>query len=141
MLPRWLSPLLRSWTGPGTPRSSPRIAAEAGARLLQNSSISSKRSYHPARYRSMQASHSFRSQGSFAITTVRSFYRWLTQLCAAIGLLTIIVIWTPIISWWGRAYSGPIMQPKGDILILLSAAADDRGGISYSSYWRARHAL
>jgi uncharacterized SAM-binding protein YcdF (DUF218 family) len=27
------------------------------------------------------------------------------------------------------------------VLILLSAAADDLGGISYSSYWRAREAL
>jgi uncharacterized SAM-binding protein YcdF (DUF218 family) len=38
-------------------------------------------------------------------------------------------------------YSGPIEQPKGDVLILLSAAADDEGGISYSSYWRARQAV
>jgi uncharacterized SAM-binding protein YcdF (DUF218 family) len=48
---------------------------------------------------------------------------------------------TPVVSWWTRAYTGPIQRPQGDVLILLSAAADDRGGISYSSYWRARHAL
>ena len=29
----------------------------------------------------------------------------------------------------------------GNVLILLAAANDDRGGISYSSYWRARQAL
>ena len=53
-----------------------------------------------------------------------------------------LVISTPIVSWWARAYSGPIEQPKGDVLILLSAAADEKyGGISYSSYWRARKAL
>jgi uncharacterized SAM-binding protein YcdF (DUF218 family) len=62
-------------------------------------------------------------------------------MLAAIGLVTVLVISTPIVSWWVRAYSGPIEQPKGDVLILLSAAADDRGGISYSSYWRARQAL
>jgi uncharacterized SAM-binding protein YcdF (DUF218 family) len=56
------------------------------------------------------------------------------------------VIFTPVVSWWARAYSGPdysdsLGQPKGDVLILLSAASDDHGGISYSSYWRARQAV
>lgn len=67
--------------------------------------------------------------------------RWLTRLFAVIGLVTVLVISTPLVSWWGRLYSGPIEQPKGDILILLSAAGDVNGGISYSSYWRARYAL
>ena len=66
----------------------------------------------------------------------------LNRMLAGIGLITVLVISTPIVSWWSQAYSGPIEQPKGDILILLSAAADDKfGGISYSSYWRARQAL
>ena len=67
--------------------------------------------------------------------------RWLSRLLTVIGLTTVLVISTPIVSWWVRAYSGPIEQPKGDVLILLSAAADDNNGISYSSYWRARYAL
>jgi uncharacterized SAM-binding protein YcdF (DUF218 family) len=67
--------------------------------------------------------------------------RWLNRLLAAIGLITVLVMATPIVSWWARAYSGPLSSPKGDVLILLSAATDDRGGISFSSYWRARHAL
>ncbi|MGD0733170.1 MAG: ElyC/SanA/YdcF family protein [Terracidiphilus sp.] len=67
--------------------------------------------------------------------------RVLIRLLAAIGLVTVLVLSTPLVSWWAQAYSGPIQQPKGDVLILLSAAADDRGGISYSSYWRARQAL
>jgi uncharacterized SAM-binding protein YcdF (DUF218 family) len=67
--------------------------------------------------------------------------RFFIRLFAAIGLITFLVMSTPIVSWWARAYSGPIEHPKGDILILLSAAADDRGGMSFSSYWRARNAL
>ena len=51
--------------------------------------------------------------------------RWLSRLLTVIGLTTVLVISTPIVSWWVRAYSGPIEQPKGDVLILLSAAADD----------------
>jgi uncharacterized SAM-binding protein YcdF (DUF218 family) len=75
---------------------------------------------------------------------MRTLYKagvWLNRLLAAIGLITVLVISTPIVSWWARAYSGPIERPRGDVLILLSAAADDLGGISYSSYWRAREAL
>src|SRR6266567_1147257 len=75
------------------------------------------------------------------MTTVRNLGRVLTRLLAVIGLITVLVISTPIVSWWARARSGPIEQPRGDVLILLSAASDDRGGISYSSYWRARQAL
>ena len=75
------------------------------------------------------------------MTALRKLAGLLTRLFAAIGFITVLVISTPIVSWWARAYSGPIEQPKGDILILLSAATDDRGGISYSSYWRARYAL
>ena len=67
--------------------------------------------------------------------------QWLNRLLVAIGLITVLVMATPIVSWWARAYSGPVEQPKGDVLILLSAAEDDRGGISFSSYWRARYAL
>jgi uncharacterized SAM-binding protein YcdF (DUF218 family) len=74
--------------------------------------------------------------------TLRKAGRWLNRLLAFIGLITVVVLSTPIVSWWAQAYSGPIEQPKGDVIILLSAAADDKyGGISYSSYWRARQAL
>lgn len=58
-----------------------------------------------------------------------------------VGLVTVLVVLTPITGWWARAYSGPLDRPKGDVLVMLSAAGDDNGGISYSSYWRARYAL
>lgn len=75
------------------------------------------------------------------MTRFRTVGRLFIRLLAAVGFTTVLVISTPIVSWWASAYSGRIEQPRGDVLILLSAAADDRGGISYSSYWRARQAL
>jgi uncharacterized SAM-binding protein YcdF (DUF218 family) len=75
------------------------------------------------------------------MTALRSASRWLVRLLAVIGLATVLVLTTPLVSWWVRAYAGPWDQPKGDVLILLSAAADDHGGIAFSSYWRARYAL
>jgi uncharacterized SAM-binding protein YcdF (DUF218 family) len=75
------------------------------------------------------------------MTAIGSVGRLLNRFLAAIGLITILVTATPVVRWWAHAYSGPIEQPKGDVLILLSAANDDKGLISYSSYWRARYAL
>ena len=76
------------------------------------------------------------------MNALHKFGRVIHRLLAALGLITIVVITTPIIAWWAHAYSGPIEQPKGDVLILLSAAADNGdGGISFSSYWRARRTL
>jgi uncharacterized SAM-binding protein YcdF (DUF218 family) len=73
---------------------------------------------------------------------LRKAARILFRLFAALGFLMVLVSFTPVVTWWAEAYAGPIQLPKGDVLILLSAAADNEfGGISYSSYWRARHAL
>ena len=75
------------------------------------------------------------------MTAVQKAGRTLICLFAAIGLATVLVITTPLVAWWAHAYSGTILQPRGDVLILLSAAGDDHGEISYSSYWRARQAI
>jgi uncharacterized SAM-binding protein YcdF (DUF218 family) len=75
------------------------------------------------------------------MTPLANAGRWFSRMLAAIGLVVVLATVTPIDRWWARAYSGPIEQPKGDILILLSAAADDHGLISFSSYWRARYTL
>lgn len=75
------------------------------------------------------------------MTIPKTLVQTLVRLLAVIGLLTVLVITTPIVSWWALLYAGPIEQPNGDVLILLSAAADDEGGIAYSSYWRARQAV
>ncbi|MFZ1086250.1 MAG: YdcF family protein [Terracidiphilus sp.] len=76
------------------------------------------------------------------MNTLRKVSRILFRLLAVLGFLVVFVSFTPIVTWWAEAYAGPIQQPKGDVLILLSSAADNEyGGISYSSYWRARQAL
>lgn len=74
-------------------------------------------------------------------TWMRRLYRSIVGLCTIIGLITILAITTPLVHWWAIASTGPIEQPKGDILIVLSAARDQDGGMSFSSYWRARQAV
>jgi uncharacterized SAM-binding protein YcdF (DUF218 family) len=66
---------------------------------------------------------------------------WIIRILAAIGFIVVFVTVTPIDGWWAHAYSGSLEQPRGDVLILLSAANDDDGLISFSSYWRSRYAL
>jgi uncharacterized SAM-binding protein YcdF (DUF218 family) len=67
--------------------------------------------------------------------------KWIRGFLAIVGLVVVLVLITPVDRWWAHAFAGSIDQPKGDVLILLSAAKDDHGFISYSSYWRARYAL
>ena len=89
----------------------------------------------------MRVRKSQNRRGSLPMNTLRTAGRWFSRICAAIGFIFVLTSFTPIVSWWAQAYAGPIERPKGDILILLSAADDDRGGISFSSYWRAREAI
>ena len=65
---------------------------------------------------------------------LRTTGRCLNRLLAALGLIMVLATVTPIDAWWAHAYSGSIDQPRGDILIVLSAAKDDQGLISFSSY-------
>lgn len=76
-----------------------------------------------------------------ALKGLRKAGRWAIRIFAAIGMIVVVVMTTPIVSWWARAYSGSVDLPKGDVLIVLSAAVDDKGLISFSSYWRSRYAL
>ena len=72
---------------------------------------------------------------------VETIGRWIRNVLAGIGLLVLVVMATPIDCWWAHAYAGEVMLPKGEVLIVLSAANDDHGLVSYSSYWRVRYAL
>ena len=89
----------------------------------------------------MIASDTVHVSQSPLMALLRNTCRWIERMLAGIGLIAVLITITPIVSWWAHAYSGPIEQPKGDILIVLSAANDDHSLISFSSYWRARYAL
>lgn len=81
--------------------------------------------------------HEPKRRGSFG----HGLYRASLFALAAIGLAAVLVMVTPVDRWWAHAYAGSIDQPRGDVLILLGAANDDGGYISYSTYWRARYAV
>ena len=70
----------------------------------------------------MEGSLSQRDRRFRASKALRAAGRWFTHLFATIGLIVVLVTITPVVGWWAHAYSGSVDQPKGDVLIVLSAA-------------------
>jgi uncharacterized SAM-binding protein YcdF (DUF218 family) len=65
---------------------------------------------------------------------------WAGRLCAALGLLLIVVTATPLDDWWAQRLSGRWDDPKGDTLIVLGGSMLDDGVIGLNSYWRSVYA-
>jgi uncharacterized SAM-binding protein YcdF (DUF218 family) len=64
---------------------------------------------------------------------------WTSQrILAALGLLLLVVTFTPIDSWWASRLAGPWNHPEGEVLIILGASPVLQDGvIGESSYGRA----
>ena len=60
---------------------------------------------------------------------------------AALGLLLLLVTFTPLDIWWATRLAGPWNDPKGDVLIVLGGSVLDDGTMGESSYWRAVYAV
>jgi uncharacterized SAM-binding protein YcdF (DUF218 family) len=64
------------------------------------------------------------------------------RILVGLGLLLLIVTFTPLDLWWARLLSGPWSNPKGDVLIVLGASPGRAEGIiSGSEYWRAVYSV
>ena len=71
---------------------------------------------------------------------MRTAAKLLQYLLTTIGALYGIVTFTPIDRWWTNLLTGPILDPKGDVLIVLGAEAFP-DMIGYESYLRAVYAV
>lgn len=67
---------------------------------------------------------------------MRTVPKLLQRVLAGIGALYVIVTFTPIDRWWTNLLCGPIIDPQGDVLIVLGAEAFP-DAIGYESYLRA----
>jgi uncharacterized SAM-binding protein YcdF (DUF218 family) len=63
------------------------------------------------------------------------------NLLAAIGLLWVIVAFTPLTSWWTRALMVDWTDADGDILIVLGADNPNETLIGPGSYWRTFYSV
>src|SRR5258708_26855706 len=66
--------------------------------------------------------------------------RVLRRVLAAIGALYLIATLTPIDRWWTNLLTGPVYDPKGDVLIVLGGDAFP-DAMGYASYLRALYTV
>lgn len=71
----------------------------------------------------------------------RRIWRVLIMAAAALGVLVLVVTFTPLVRWWAYAYAHPWSDPQPGVLIVLGGAEGPRGMIGYDSYIRAEYAL
>lgn len=68
--------------------------------------------------------------------------RAIVRFLAAIGLLFLLVTFTPFVSWYATRLGRPWSDPGGDVLVVLSAAGPNSGNVlDLSTYWRCFMAI
>lgn len=68
-----------------------------------------------------------------------SLRTWTVRLLSTIGLLFVVVTFTPVLRWWATALAGPWTDARGDVLIVLGAGMITSRIPDPSSMWRAVH--
>jgi uncharacterized SAM-binding protein YcdF (DUF218 family) len=63
------------------------------------------------------------------------------KILAGLGLLLLLVTFTPLDFWWATWLAGPWNGPTGDVLIVLGGSVLEDGTIGGSTYWRAVYAV
>ncbi len=66
--------------------------------------------------------------------------RLLFRFLAALGLLLVIVTFTPAVHWYAWMLSGIWDEPHGDVLVVLGGGLIDERTLAPGSYWRAVYA-
>jgi uncharacterized SAM-binding protein YcdF (DUF218 family) len=59
---------------------------------------------------------------------------------AAVGLLAVVVHFTPLVYWWARALAGPWNDPRGEIVIVPAADSMGSGIMGSGTYLRCMYA-
>lgn len=78
---------------------------------------------------------------AFAAGSFHRVWRVFHWICASLGILVILVMFTPLVPWWAHRLAGSFDDPHGDVLIVLGAAHGSDGALSYSSYLRCSYAI
>ncbi len=72
---------------------------------------------------------------------MRRIFRGTIVVLALIGVLSLIVTFTPLVSWWAHRLAGKFSDPRGEILIVLGGNAPADGIVGESSYLRSEYAV
>jgi len=71
---------------------------------------------------------------------IRLVGRIILRCLAAIGLLVVVLVSTPLTTWWATALAGRWDDPKGDVLIVLAGSLIDTNILGDNSYLRSINA-
>lgn len=74
-------------------------------------------------------------------TRAEALYRLAVRVLATIGLLFVLVTFSPFVNWYATALALPWSDYRGDVLVVLSAAGPNRGIMDASTYWRCFMAI
>jgi uncharacterized SAM-binding protein YcdF (DUF218 family) len=70
----------------------------------------------------------------------RKILRLLFFCLAALGLVMVLVTFTPIVPWYARQLGGAWDDAPGEVLIVLGGGTIDKRFLSAGSYWRCVYA-
>jgi uncharacterized SAM-binding protein YcdF (DUF218 family) len=70
-----------------------------------------------------------------------AIWRILVRACAALGLMVVLVTFTPLVGWWTVQLAGPWTDARGDVLIVLTGNILSNGIIGEPSYWRSAYTV
>lgn len=59
----------------------------------------------------------------------------------ALGLMVLLVTFTPLVSWWAGRLAGTWNDPKGDVLIVLAGSGPNDGILGEDSYLRSQYTV
>jgi uncharacterized SAM-binding protein YcdF (DUF218 family) len=57
------------------------------------------------------------------------------------GILYLTVTLTPLCQWWTDYMAGPLVEPRGEVMVVLGAEMEADGIMGYSSFTRCVYAL
>src|SRR5436305_1739374 len=63
------------------------------------------------------------------------------MLLQLLGLVVLVITFTPLVNWWAGRLAGPWNDARGDVLIVLAASGSSDGIIGESSYRRSQYAV
>ena len=63
------------------------------------------------------------------------------KILACTGALTLIVVFTPLVSWWSNSLSGKWTNEHGENLIVLAGSSLDQGILGDDTYGRCVYAI
>ena len=68
-------------------------------------------------------------------------WSWMKVGISVVGILILLITFTPLVPWWAHELAGSFDNQRGDSLIVLASADSADGILSYSSYLRCEYAI